>query len=67
VTLCTIGYGDTYPVTVPGRILAGLTAIAGIGVIAAPTGILAAACSDAAQRHRELEEELRRSTLVATD
>jgi len=52
VTLTTIGYGDVYPHTVIGKVLAGLTAIAGIGLIAAPTGILAAAFSDAAQRGR---------------
>lgn len=52
VTLTTVGYGDAYPVTVIGRICAGLTAVAGIGVIAMPTGILASAFSDTLQRHR---------------
>jgi len=46
-TLTTVGYGDVYPITVLGRILAGLTAIAGICIIAIPTGILASAFSDA--------------------
>lgn len=53
VTLTTVGYGDTYPVTVLGKILSGLVAIAGIGLIAMPTGILAAAFSDVVQRRRE--------------
>jgi voltage-gated potassium channel len=52
VTLTTVGYGDAYPVTVIGRICAGMTAVAGIGVIAMPTGILASAFSDTLQRHR---------------
>jgi voltage-gated potassium channel len=52
-TLTTVGYGDVIPVTVVGRVLAGLTAITGIGLIAMPTGILAAAFSDAIQRQRE--------------
>lgn len=52
VTLTTVGYGDAYPITVIGRICAGLTAVAGIGVIAMPTGILASAFSDTLQRHR---------------
>jgi voltage-gated potassium channel len=47
-----VGYGDVYPVTALGRIFAGLTAITGIGLIAMPTGILAAAFSDAMQRHK---------------
>lgn len=67
VTLSTIGYGDVFPTTVPGKILAGVTAIVGIGLIAAPTGILAAAFSDAAQRHREIEEAERRAALEAAD
>lgn len=53
ITMTTIGYGDVFPVTPMGKLVAGLTAIAGIGLIAAPTGILAAAFSDAAQRHRQ--------------
>lgn len=49
-TLTTVGYGDVAPVTSLGRFLAGLMALVGIGVIALPTGILAAAFSDAFQR-----------------
>jgi voltage-gated potassium channel len=55
VTLTTIGYGDVYPVTVLGKVFAGLVAVAGIGLIALPTGILAAAFSDALQRDRRRE------------
>lgn len=55
-TLTTVGYGDVFPVTPLGRILAGLTAITGVGLIAMPTGILAAAFSDAIQSHRKAEE-----------
>lgn len=53
VTLTTVGYGDTYPVTLLGKLLSGLVALAGIGLIAMPTGILAAAFSDVVQRRRE--------------
>lgn len=53
-TLTTVGYGDAVPLTPIGKVLAGITAIAGIGLIAIPTGILAAAFSDAMQmRWRE--------------
>jgi voltage-gated potassium channel len=51
-TLTTVGYGDIYPHTVFGKVLGGFTSIAGIGLIAMPTGILAAAFSDAFQRTR---------------
>lgn len=54
--LTTIGYGDVYPITVLGRIFAAMTAVAGIGLVAMPTGIMAAAFSEAVQRHsRDLE------------
>jgi voltage-gated potassium channel len=52
VTLTTVGYGDVYPITPLGEFCAGLVAIAGIGVIALPTGILAAAFSDTVQRRK---------------
>lgn len=52
VTLTTIGYGDVYPITPLGKVFAGAVAFAGIGLIAMPAGILAAAFSDAMQRER---------------
>lgn len=52
-TLTTVGYGDVIPVTPLGRILAALTALCGIGVIALPAGVLAGAFSDAIRRSRE--------------
>lgn len=51
-TLTTVGYGDAVPLTPVGKVLAGITAITGIGLIAMPTGILAAAFSDAMQLRR---------------
>ena len=58
ITLTTVGYGDAYPITVQGKMLSGLVAIAGIGLIAMPTGILAAAFSDVVQRRREAAAKL---------
>jgi voltage-gated potassium channel len=40
VTLTTVGYGDIYPITPIGRVLAGTIAILGIGMVALPTSIL---------------------------
>ncbi len=54
VTLTTVGYGDVYPVTTMGRMFAAVTAVAGIGLIAMPTGILASAFSDVLQRRRQM-------------
>ncbi|MGQ3891722.1 potassium channel family protein [Legionella sp. CNM-4043-24] len=52
ITLTTVGYGDVYPITPLGKVIASITAIAGIGLIAMPAGILAGSFSDAMQRHR---------------
>ena len=41
VTLTTIGYGDMFPVTLVGKIIAGISAILGIGMFALPGGIIA--------------------------
>ena len=43
ITLTTVGYGDVYPVTVTGKVLASIIAVLGIGMFALPTGILGAA------------------------
>lgn len=56
-TLTTVGYGDVYPITALGRVLAGLTAVTGIGLVAMPAGILAAAFSDALERQRRADEQ----------
>ena len=55
-TLTTVGYGDVIPETPFGKLLAGMTAITGIGLIAMPTGILAAAFSDAIQKHHHADD-----------
>lgn len=39
-TLTTVGYGDVYPITGLGRLLSGMIALLGIGLVALPTGII---------------------------
>lgn len=41
-TLLTVGYGDIYPITVGGQIMAIVIAFLGVGVVAIPTGIISA-------------------------
>ena len=41
-TLTTVGYGDIYPMTPLGKLLASLLAILGIGIVALPAGVIAA-------------------------
>ncbi|WP_338241517.1 potassium channel family protein [Aurantiacibacter hainanensis] len=59
ITLTTVGYGDVSPITPLGKVLAAMVALGGIGLVAMPTGIIAAAFSDAMQRHREKTEAVR--------
>ena len=47
VTLTTVGYGDTAPVTTIGRLLAAVIAVMGIGLFALPAGILSAGLLEA--------------------
>ncbi|MCM1494343.1 MAG: ion transporter [Bacteroides sp.] len=41
-TILTVGYGDVYPITFSGRLLAILISFLGVGVVAIPTGIISA-------------------------
>ena len=41
-TLTTLGYGDVVPITAWGKVVSGLIAVLGIGIIALPTGIISA-------------------------
>ena len=38
-----MGYGDIYPITAIGRVIAGLVAVLGVGTVALPSGIIAGA------------------------
>ncbi len=42
-TLLTVGYGDVYPITTLGQMLAILISFLGVGLVAIPTGIISAA------------------------
>ncbi len=50
VTLGTIGYGDVVPVTIAGKLVAGVTIVFGLVMIALPVGIIATAFNE--QIHR---------------
>jgi len=50
VTLTTVGYGDVVPVTPIGKIIAGLTAVMGIVMLALPVGIIATAFAEVIHR-----------------
>lgn len=59
ITLTTIGYGDAYPVTSLGKVMGGVIAVAGIGIVALPTAIIAAGYSEEIQHAREARQRKR--------
>lgn len=54
VTLTTIGYGDIYPWTAAGRVIATILGLLGIGLVALPTGILASGFIRALREEKRL-------------
>jgi voltage-gated potassium channel len=50
VTLGTIGYGDVVPVTAAGKMIAGVTILTAVAMIALPVGIIATAFSEEIHR-----------------
>ncbi len=56
VTLATVGYGDTVPITAVGKMLGGVTVILGLGMFALPAAILASGFA----------EEIRKRNFVVT-
>lgn len=46
-TLTTVGYGDVYPITIGGRIFTFFVLMIGLGIVAVPAGLVAAALSEA--------------------
>lgn len=55
-TVLTVGYGDIYPVTLMGRIMAIIIALLGVGVVAIPTGIISAGFVEQYQRKASLAD-----------
>ena len=53
-TLLTVGYGDIYPITPLGRIMAIVIAYLGVGAVAIPTGIISAGFVEQYQRKSSL-------------
>ena len=56
VTLTTVGYGDVYPITLGGRIFTVFVLFVGLGLVAAPTGLLTSALAQVRKEEEEEEE-----------
>lgn len=55
-TLTTVGYGDVYPITAVGKIFASVISLVGIGIIAIPTGIIAAGFNQVIEKRKKADE-----------
>lgn len=70
-TLLTVGYGDIYPITTLGRIMAICIAYLGVGVVAIPTGIISAGFVEQYQRKSNIsalkDEDIKKIAEVLVD
>jgi voltage-gated potassium channel len=53
ITVTTVGYGDVSPQTAAGKIVAAMTAVLGIAVIAIPIGIISSGFTDSLRSEKE--------------
>lgn len=73
VTITTVGYGDRYPVTWEGRVIAGLLMTAGVGLFGAFSGFVASwflaggAREEASERQQESERREETERLQASE
>ena len=56
MTILTVGYGEIYPITTLGRLLALLITFLGVGMVAIPTAIISAGFVDQYSRIKRLSE-----------
>lgn len=56
MTILTVGYGEIYPITVLGKILALVITVLGVGMVAIPTAIISAGFVDQYSRIKRLSE-----------
>jgi voltage-gated potassium channel len=50
ITLTTVGYGDSVPITPLGKVVAGITALGGLVMLALPVGIIATSFAEVIRR-----------------
>ena len=57
ISLTTVGYGDIYPVTVIGRVVAMISSVFGIAIIALPSGVITAGYISEISKNKDEEAE----------
>ncbi len=65
-TITTVGYGDIYPITMLGKILSGIIALLGIGIVALPTGIISSGFIEELSKIKSIKtnKKIRRKLLL---
>ncbi|MFK7971726.1 MAG: ion transporter [Bacteroidia bacterium] len=56
-TLTTVGYGDIFPITAMGKLLSGVIALLGVGIVALPTGIISSTFVEKIRERKKLERK----------
>ncbi|KAG4107032.1 ion transport protein [Neocallimastix lanati (nom. inval.)] len=67
VSLTTVGYGDIYPVTTEGRVIAMISSLCGIALIALPASIITAGYMDSLTEIDRRRKETHSSITSSTD
>jgi voltage-gated potassium channel len=52
-TLTTVGYGDTFPITVMGKLFTTVVVLVGLGIVAIPSGLIASALTTIAEEEKK--------------
>ena len=60
-TLTTVGYGDIYPVTIGGKFFTFFILMIGLGIVALPAGLIAAAFTQAREEEKQRQASLRKA------
>lgn len=66
-TIFTVGYGDIYPLTVLGRVLAILITFLGVGVVAIPTGIISAGFVEEYSRMQRAKRSIIKTSAIVVE
>ena len=67
ITLTTVGYGDYYPDTVLGHVIAGVCAVCGIVTLAMPIGVIASSFSSYYSYHKDVSCHLKKHRPPVTE
>ena len=62
ITLTTVGYGDYYPETIMGHLIAGTCAVCGVVTLAMPIGVIASSFSSYYSYHKDVSYHLQKHT-----